>query len=114
MVPSAAGRLAGIRGVDTPGEAGPANGDGVGIPLYNVRRVMVKCYAEGRLQQPGGRSGGGLGDLPRPKSFARVAVAGDGRLWFFFRHHPLPGGGGETGPSMPCPTTARPGASRGC
>ena len=30
--------------------------------------------------------------LPRPKSLGRIAVADDGRVWLFFRHHPLPGG----------------------
>ena len=34
--------------------------------------------------------------LPRPKSFARLMTAADGRLWLLFRHHPLPGGMRET------------------
>ena len=34
--------------------------------------------------------------LPRPKSFARLMTAADGRLWLLFRHHPLPGGLRET------------------
>ena len=34
--------------------------------------------------------------LPRPKSFARLMTAADGRLWLLFRHHPLPGGVRET------------------
>ena len=33
---------------------------------------------------------------PRPKSFARLMTAADGRLWLLFRHHPLPGGMRET------------------
>ena len=97
----------------------PVNsGDGVGIPLYADRRVMVKCYADGRMQQPAVDPSsawelsaifpafGPWRDVPadksaernemsRPKSFARMAVGGDGRVWLFFRHHPLPGGGGE-------------------
>ena len=83
----------------------------VGIPLYNGRRVVVKCYADGRLQQPAADPASAWDELPRPKSFARLAVAGDGRVWLLFRHHPLPSGARETGPSMPCPTTAGPGAS---
>ncbi len=70
-------------------------GDGVGIPLYIARRVVVKCYADGRLQQPVADPASALCELPRPKSFARMAVAGNGRVWLLFRHHPLPGGGGE-------------------
>ena len=31
---------------------GGCGGDGVGIPLYRNRRIVVKCYADGRLQQP--------------------------------------------------------------
>jgi hypothetical protein len=71
-------------------------GDGVGIPLYKGRRVVVKCYADGRLQQPAADPASAWDELPRPKSFARLAVAGDGRLWLLFRHHPLPGGMRET------------------
>ena len=71
-------------------------GDGVGIPLYLNRRVMLKCYADGRLQQPQASPAVELDNLPRPKSFARVMTAADGRLWLLFRHHPLPGGLRET------------------
>ena len=56
------------------------------------RAVVVKCYADGRLQQPAADPAAAWNELPRPKSFARLAVADDGRLWLLFRHHPLPGG----------------------
>ena len=62
----------------------------------NARTVVVKCYADGRLQRPAADLGCRAEDLPRPKSFARLAVGDDGQLWLFFRHHPLPGGRGET------------------
>ena len=71
-------------------------GDGVGIPLYQNRHVVVKCYAAGRLQQPAANPAEEMGNLPRPKSFARLMTAADGRLWLLFRHHPLPGGMRET------------------
>ena len=72
-------------------------GDGVGIPLYQNRRVVVKCYADGRLQQPAANPAEEMDNLsPRPKSFARLMTAADGRLWLLFRHHPLPGGMRET------------------
>jgi len=72
-------------------------GDGVGIPLYQNRRVVVKCYADGRLQQSAANVSDEMGILsPRPKSFARLMTAADGRLWLLFRHHPLPGGARET------------------
>jgi hypothetical protein len=69
--------------------------DGLGIPLYNARRVVVKCYAEGRVQMPADPAVA-WGELPHPKSFARLALAADGRLWLLFRHHPLPSGARET------------------
>jgi hypothetical protein len=79
-----------------PGSGRPtAGGDGEGIPLYSDRTVVVKCYAEGRLLRPAADPAAVLNIMPRPKSFARVAVGGDGRLWLLFRHHPLQGGGGE-------------------
>jgi len=72
-------------------------GDGVGIPLYQNRRVVVKCYADGRLHQPAANLAEEMGNIsPRPKSFARLMTAADGRLWLLFRHHPLPGGARET------------------
>ena len=71
-------------------------GDDVGIPLYQGRRVVVKCYAEGRLQQAAADPVAEMDTLPRPKSFARLMTAADGRLWLLFRHHPLPGGKRET------------------
>ncbi len=85
-------------------DAGPAGlrrrvpGDDVGIPLYQGRRIVLKCYAEGRLQQlpPAANPAVELDKLPRPKSFARLMTAADGRLWLLFRHHPLPGGARET------------------
>ena len=64
--------------------------------MYQDRRVVVKCYADGRLQQPAANPAAELDDLPRPKSFARLMTAADGRLWLLFRHHPLPGGVRET------------------
>jgi hypothetical protein len=79
-----------------PGSGRPVvGGDGEGIPLYSGRTVIVKCYAEGRLMRPAADPGTVLNPLPRPKSFARVAIGGDGRLWLLFRHHPLQGGAGE-------------------
>lgn len=78
------------------GRIGPTGGDGVGIPLYQGRRVVVKCYADGRLQRPAVEPASILDELPRPKTFARLMTADDGRLWLLFRHHPLPGGGRET------------------
>jgi hypothetical protein len=71
-------------------------GNGVGIPLYQNRRIVVKCYADGRLQQPTADVNTVLQGMPRPKSMARIACANDGRLWLLFRHHPLPGGARET------------------
>ncbi len=71
-------------------------GDGVGIPLYQNRRVVLKCYADGRLQRPAANPAAEMDKLPRPKSFARLMTAADGRLWLLFRHHPLPGGARET------------------
>ena len=71
-------------------------GNGLGIPLYQNRRVVVKCCAEGRLQQPAASPAAQMDTLPRPKSFARLTMAADGRLWLLFRHHPLPGGMRET------------------
>jgi hypothetical protein len=73
-----------------------AGGDGVGIPLYQNRRIVVKCYADGRLQRPAADLAAAMEALPRPKSFARLTAADDGRLWLLFRHHPLPGGVRET------------------
>ena len=79
-----------------PGSGRPTpGGDGMGIPLYIARTVVVKCYADGRLLRPASDPAVRLNAMPRPKSFARLAVGGDGRLWLLFRHHPLPGGGGE-------------------
>lgn len=71
-------------------------GNGVGIPLYQNRHIVVKCYAGGRLQQPEADANAVEQELPRPKSLARLAAADDGRVWLFFRHHPLPGGLRET------------------
>lgn len=76
------------------GQARPGNG--VGIPLYQSRHVVVKCYADGRLQQPAVNVNAIEQPMPRPKSLGRIAVADDGRVWLFFRHHPLPGGTRET------------------
>ena len=56
---------------------------------------MVKCYADGRLQQPANPATQMEG-LPRPKSHARLATAADGRLWLLFRHHPHPGAPART------------------
>ena len=89
--------------------------DGVGIPLYKIAGVVVQVLrrrpaatARRRSGRRPGASCRGRRVLPGWRS------ADDGRLWLLFRHHPLPSGGGKLGPSMPCPTTARPGASRGC
>ena len=80
---------------DGTGRTG-SGGDGVGIPLYKVRRIAVKCYAEGRLQRPSADLEAACKGMLRPKSFPRLAVAADGRLWLLFRHHPHPDGMRET------------------
>jgi hypothetical protein len=69
--------------------------DGLGIPLYNGRRVVVKCCADEQIQSPADPATA-WSSLPHPKSFARLAVAADGRLWLLFRHHPLPSALRET------------------
>ena len=102
MVPVATGKtspaeIAAAGAEYNAGQGRPVTpGNGVGIPLYAARRVMVKCYADGRMQQPAADPSSAWSELTRPKSFARMAVAGDGRLWLLFRHHPLPTGVRET------------------
>ena len=58
--------------------AGPAGdaGDGVGIPLYIARRVVVKCYADGRHATAGRRSGFRLERVAAAQEFC---AAGGGR-----------------------------------
>ena len=90
-------------------------GDGVGIPLYQDRRVVVKCYADGRLQQPAANPAAELDDVAAAQEFC---PADDGRRRAALalvppssaarRHAARPG------PNMRCRSTARPGASRGC
>jgi hypothetical protein len=74
----------------------PQGGNNVGIPLYLNRHIVVKCYADGRLQRPAANPEVEMNAMPRPKSHARVMAAADGRIWLLFRHHPLPGGMRET------------------
>ena len=81
------------------GQAGPnrrTGDDGMGIALYEARRVVVKCFADGRLQQPAADPATEMDTLPRPKSFARLMTAANGRLWLLFRHHAFANGWHET------------------
>ena len=96
MVPKSSPTGGGKAGGGETRLMGLIGGNGVGIPLYQNRRVVVKCYAGGRLQQPAANPAAELDSLPRPKSFPRLMAAADGRLWLLFRHHPLPGGARET------------------
>jgi hypothetical protein len=69
----------------------------LGSPLYLKRTVQVKCWADGKLRRPAGDLQAALaGTLPRNKSVPRLAVDAAGGLWLLLRHHPLPGGTGET------------------
>jgi hypothetical protein len=83
------------KALDLADEAGES-ADGRGIPLYRSRHVVVKCYAEGRLQQPAAELSKVLAEIRHPTSFARVFCGEGGRVWLLFRHHPLPSGAGET------------------
>ena len=96
MVPQSATSSDPMPRTGRPTARGRTGGDSLGIPLYQNRRIVVKCYADGRLQQPAANSATEMDALPRPKSFARLMTAADGRLWLLFRHHPLPGGMRET------------------
>jgi hypothetical protein len=83
-----------VSGLDTAQGASEFQ-DGKGIPLYRSRRIVVKCYADDRLQRPAADLGPVLESIAHPTSFARVFCADDGRLWLLLRHHPLPSGAGE-------------------
>ncbi len=71
-----------------------------GFPLYLNRTVKLKCVdTDGSIKQaPGSLEKAFTGsrrESERSKSVPRVAIDGQGGLWLLFRHHPLPGGGGE-------------------
>ena len=68
-----------------------------GFALYVNRTVRVKCLADGRLMQTTGALDDAFqGALERGKSVPRLAVDDKGSVWLTLRHHPLPGGQGET------------------
>jgi hypothetical protein len=67
-----------------------------GSALYVKRTVKIKCLADGKLSAPASGSSPNFGTIgDRNKSVPRLAFDGDGALWLFVRHHPLPGGAGE-------------------
>ena len=67
-----------------------------GFPLYRDRTVRVKCLVDRWLVEPAGDLQQAFGKrLPFGKSVPRLAVDGDGGLWLFLRHHPLPTRAGE-------------------
>ncbi|MDR3637299.1 MAG: hypothetical protein P4L84_26080 [Isosphaeraceae bacterium] len=81
--------------------AGPVTNVGLeknpGFALYVNRTVRVKCMADGKLQQTAGALDDAFaGNLQRNKSVPRLAVDDKGAVWLALRHHPLPGGQGET------------------
>jgi hypothetical protein len=67
-----------------------------GFALYVNRTVKVKCLADGRLMTPAGGAEPKFARIAdRNKSVPRLALDGEGGLWLFLRHHPLPGKAGE-------------------
>lgn len=67
-----------------------------GFGLYNHRTIKVKCLVDGKWMLPTGDVQQAFVTLKRNKSLPRLCVAKDDSIWLFFRHHPRPGGAGET------------------
>ncbi|HIE52538.1 MAG TPA: hypothetical protein EYP85_12335 [Armatimonadetes bacterium] len=72
-----------------------------GVPFYLDRRVIVRCYAQGRVQQTKDTVTSELVQTRYPPSrrmrlsLPRLGLDPQGRLWLLFRRHPLPTGAGE-------------------
>ena len=68
----------------------------LGYALYVNRTVKIKCLTDSKLTTPAAGPTPNFGTIGnRNKSVPRLAFDGDGALWLFVRHHPLPGGAGE-------------------
>ena len=111
---SAASRQQGRRR-QRPGSDRRTGGNGVGIPLYRGRRVVVKCYADGRLQRPAANPAVEIGQAAAAQEFS---PPDDGRrraaLALVSPPSACPAACARPGPNTPCRSTAGPGASRGC
>jgi hypothetical protein len=66
-----------------------------GFALYVNRTVRVKCFADGKVQQPAGNLEKAYGKLANNKSHPRLALDNAGGVWLAFRQHPKALGGGE-------------------
>lgn len=62
---------------------------------YGVHTVRVKCF-DGEVKAPAGEVSASFPEkLSRNKTFPRLAVDADGRVWLLFRHHRSEKGTGE-------------------
>jgi hypothetical protein len=76
-----------------------------GVPFYIRRNIVVRCYADGKLQQAAEVKATPVatdllvGAPPRTPhvrlSHPRLSVDDQGRVWLLFRRHALPNGAGE-------------------